>query len=106
MALAAVNLTIGQSLGDGRYSASIKGGSIPNFSAVTTDVATLVADAASPTQAHVTTLNTDYAALAAAITGDVTVIWNGATITHRNQLRHVLLTLMKAVEGGYGGLAE
>lgn len=106
MALAAVNITVGQALGDGHYSSVIKGGSAPNFSAVTTDVATLVADATSPTQAHVTTLNTDYTALAAAINGNVTVIWDSSVVTERNQLRAALLTMLKAVEGGYGGLAE
>lgn len=106
MALAAVNITVGQSLGGGLYSSAIKGGSIPNFSAVTADVATLVGDGASPTQAHVNTLNTDYTALAGAINGDVTVIWNGAVVTSRNQLRAALLAALKAVDGGYGGLSE
>ncbi len=106
MALAAVNITVGQSLGDGRYSSVTKGGSIPNFASVTADVATLVADGASPTQAHVTTLNTDYTALAGAINGDVTIIWNGAVVTKRNQLRAALQHAIKAIEGGYGGLSE
>jgi len=106
MALAAVNITVGQSLGGGAYSSSVKGGSIPNFATVTADVATLVADGASPTQAHVTTLNTDYTALAASINGDVTVVWNSAVVTSRNQLRAALIAALKAVEGGYGGLSE
>lgn len=116
MALAAVNVTIGQSLGGGAYSSSVKGGSIPVFAATTSvaaDVATLVADGASPTQAHVNTLNTDwgtfstaYTALNAAINGDVTVIWNGAVITSRNQLRAALQAALSAVDGGYGGLSE
>lgn len=106
MALAAVNLTIGQSLGDGRYGVTAKGASAPDFATVTADIATLVADGASPTQAHVTTLNTDYAPLAAAINGDVTVVWNTTNVTKRNQLRHALQVALKMVEGGYGGLAE
>lgn len=106
MALAAVKLTVGQSLGDGRYSTAVKGGSVPNLTAVSTDVSTLVADGASPTQAHVTTLNTDFSALNTALAGDVVVIWDGAVVTHRNQLRHALLHALKAVEAGYGGLAE
>lgn len=119
MALAAVNVTIGQSLGGGGYSSSIKSGSAPDFATVTTDMATvstdvttLVADGASPTQGHVTTLNTDftalntaYTALKAAIAGDVTIIWDGSTITGRNQLRAALRAALQAVEGGYGGLA-
>jgi len=106
MALAAVNITLGQSLGDGRYSVAVKGGSVPDFATVTTDVATLVADGVSPTQAHVNTLNTDYTALTAAINGDLTVLWDGATFTKRNQLRAALKAVLAAVEGGYGGLAE
>lgn len=120
MTLAAVNISIGTSLADGTYRPIVKGGSAPDFATATTDlatvaadVATLVADGASPTQGHVTTLNTDfaaanaaYAALAAAVTGDVTVIWNKSTITHRNQMRAVALKLLAAIEGGYGGLAE
>lgn len=106
MALAAVNITIGQSLGSGRYVATPKGGSAPDFATVTTNVATLVADAASPTQAHVTTLNTNYTALAAAINGDVTLVWNTTNITTRNQMRSALLAALKMVDGGYGGLAE
>lgn len=120
MSLAAVNVTIGQSLGGGAYSSSVKGGSVPNFATVTTDmatvsadVATLVSDGASPTQGHVNTLNTDFAALntaytalAGAINGDVTVVWNGAVITSRNQLRAALQAALRAVNGGYGGLSE
>lgn len=120
MALAAVNITVGQSLGGGQYSTTVKGASVPDFATGTTDlatvsddVATLVADGASPTQAHVNTLNTDftafstsYTAITTAISGDVTIIWDASTITHRNQLRAALLKIMQAVEGGYGGLVE
>lgn len=196
MALAAINITIGQSLGGGNYSSSVKGASVPNFSVVTTDTATLIADnvavtpvenavatletdvaalvaanvavtpvenavatleadGATPTQAHVTalrgvwdtlsaactthngdanTVNSDKTALRSAwntlsaactthnsdantantvattlsgtINGDVSIIWNGSTITHRNQLRQALRTALAAVEAGYGGLGE
>jgi len=41
MALAAINITIGQSLGDGAYSSVIKGASVPSFAAVTADAATV-----------------------------------------------------------------
>ncbi len=119
MALAAVNITVGQSLGDGRYNSSIKGGATPDFATATTDmatvsadVATLVADGATPTQGHVNTLNTDFAAvntaytaLAAAIGSDVTVVWDASTITSRNQLRAALQAALTAVDGGLGGLA-
>lgn len=104
MALAAVNVTIGQSLGGGAYSSSVKGGSAPDFATVTTDVATLVADGASPTQAHVTSLNTAYTALAAAINGDVTVVWNGATITSVSQLKAALDRALEGARSGIGAL--
>lgn len=106
MALAAVNITIGQSLGGGRYSSSLKGGSAPDFATVTTNVATLVSDGATPTQGHVNTLNTNYTALAASIAGDVSVVWNATTITTRNQMRHALREAMRSIEGGVGGLSE
>lgn len=106
MALAAVNITIGTAFANGSYGPSVKGGAAPSFAAVTADVATLVADGASPTQAHVTTLNTDYTALAAAINGDVSVVWDTTKITHRNQLRAALTRALHAVESGIGALAE
>jgi hypothetical protein len=130
MANAAVNITIGTSLADGTYSPSVKGASAPVLTSLTTvntdattvadNVATLVADGASPTQAHVTTLNTNWGTLvtdlalattaastqATAINGDVTVMWNASTITHRNQMRAALRAALLAIEGGYGGLAE
>lgn len=106
MAFGAVKITIGQSLGGGDYSTSVKGGAVPNLAAVVTDTATLVADGASPTQGHVTTLNTDVTALNNAMAGDVVVVWDGSTITSRRQLRAALRAALKAVEGGYGGLAE
>lgn len=106
MALAAVKVTVGQSLGDGRYSSVVKGGAVPGLTTVSANIATLVADGASPTQAHVTTLNTNFTAFSTALGGDVVLIWDGSVVTHRNQIRSVLLTMLKAVDGGYGGLAE
>lgn len=106
MALAAVKITVGQSLGGGGYSLSIKGGSAPNISAVVSDTATLVSDGASPTQGHVNTLNTDVTALNAALAGDVVLMWDGSVVTKRAQLRAALHAALRAVEAGYGGLAE
>jgi hypothetical protein len=107
VALAAVKLTVGQTFdGGGNSSVTIKGGAVPNIAAVVTDTATLVADGASPTQGHVTTLNTDVAALNAALAGDVVLIWDGAVVTHRNQMRVALRHALRAIEAGYGGLAE
>lgn len=105
MALASVKITIGQSLGSGNYSATIKGAGVPPLASVVSDTATLVADGISPTQAHVTTLNTDVTALNSALSGDVVIVWDGSTITSRPQLRAALLLALQAVEGGYGGLA-
>lgn len=118
MALAAINVTIGQSLGGGAYSSSVKSNSVPDFSGATTDlstvsddVATLVADGASPTQAHVTTLNTDftafsasYTSLAASINGDVTVVWDTTVITSIAQLRAAIERALIGARNGIGGL--
>lgn len=76
---------------------------------VAADVATLVADGATPTQAHVTTLNTDWAALLAG-TGAVparqhAVLSFDTTKWTRTTLRQALRALLNAVEGGAGGLS-
>ena len=106
MALAAVKITVGQSLGGGAYSSSVKGASVPDLATVVADTATLVADGASPTQGHVTTLDTDVTALNTALAGDVVVMWDGAVVTHRSQLRAALNLALRAIEGGYSGLGE
>lgn len=106
MALAAVNIAVGQSLGDGRHATTPKGASAPSVATVVANTATLVADGASPTQAHVNTLNTNVTALNAAFNGHVTVVWDTSTVTHRTQLREALRQALIMVEGGYGGLAE
>jgi hypothetical protein len=73
------------------------------------DVAVLVADGATPTQAHVTTLNTDYTALATAIatsvadvsanpSANVVIVWD-ATITKRAQLRSALRSALTLLNG-------
>lgn len=69
---------------------------VPSTVAVAADVATLVADGATPTQAHVTTLNTDWGTLNTALaamvpeTGDVYVSFDATKITTRRQLREAL----------------
>lgn len=105
MANVALTVTILHAVPNGGY--SIGNGSIadPNATApatttVAADVATLVADGASPTQAHVTTLNTDwgtfltafntYKAGVGALTADVTLMFNPSTVTNMNQLRAAL----------------
>lgn len=105
MALAAVQITVGQSLGNGHFATTIKGAAIPPLSTVIANKDTLVADGASPTQGHVNTLSTNLAALNAALAGHVVVIWDGAVITSRPQLRVAIKAALEAVEAGYGGLA-
>jgi hypothetical protein len=61
--------------------------------AVTAALAVLVADAASPTQAHVTTLNNAYTAYANSViasTHGISVILNTTVTTTRNQLQAAL----------------
>jgi len=74
---------------------------------VAADVATLVADGASPTQAHVTTLNTDYTALAAAIvtsgaatnSGDVLVDIDTSKVTTVSRLRLIFDSRLSRAAG-------
>lgn len=104
MAKAAINISIGGPIGGGGFSTMLVGASAPNLAAVVTDTATLVSDGATPTQAHVNTLNTDVTAFNAAITGDVTVYFDTTKITTVNQLRSVLAAAMVAAQAGYSGL--
>jgi hypothetical protein len=83
---------------------------------VVTDVATLVADGASPTQAHVTQLNTDWGTLKTALdaylaavtayagtvsgaVGDVTVTVNTANVTNSRQLDSALRHIRERIAG-------
>lgn len=117
MARVAFGCTLGQSLGSGLYNASAGGrASIVTLAntasgALTTDVAAavavLVADGASPTQAHVNTLNTAWGLLATAIAaadaagGAVNVVLDidEAVVTSQNAMRAALRKIMQAVEG-------
>lgn len=70
--------------------------------AVAADVATLVADGATPTQAHVTTLNTDWGAIATANgtpAADVVLTVNATNVLTRTQLRNAVAVLLKYFEG-------
>lgn len=69
-------------------------------------VAVLVADGASPTQAHVTTLDAAHTILAAAIvansasqSGAVVVSIDNSVVTTRNQLRAALRALLLLADG-------
>lgn len=108
MALAAVKITIGTSLANGDYDPSVGGASVPDIATILTDITDALAAAggAHDSTPEITTVQTDAVALTDAITGDVVVIWDDSTITHRNQLRAALRRALLAVEGGFGGLAE
>ena len=73
---------------------------------VATDVATLVTDGASPTQAHVTTLNTDWGVLNTAIgalgttqSGDVFVSIDLTKVSTISALRHAFNTILTSASG-------
>src|SRR6266702_4791665 len=83
----------------------IRGASVPDIVAVVADTAVLVADGASPTQAHVTTLNGHVATLSPVTAGDLAVVWDPATITTVNQLKAAFAVVLAAAQGGYGGLS-
>lgn len=110
MAFAAVKILVKQALADGRYSLSDKGASAPDATTILTDITAalaVTAIAGDPTSTTAVTLvQTDATALIATFNGDVNVIWNTSTVTHRNQLRKALLRALELVNGGYGGLAE
>lgn len=71
---------------------------------VAADIAVLVADGASPTQGHVTTLNTDWTALLAGLPGipsisDVILSFDATAVGTRSALRRAILRILEAVEG-------
>jgi len=74
--------------------------------AVAADIATLVADGASPTQAHVTTLNTDWAAFIATLgtyptqAADVVVSVDTAAVTTLGGFKAIMAFVVRALAGG------
>lgn len=101
----ALTVTVGQSIGNGGYSITNgvlanPNGTPPSTATVAADIATLVADGASPTQGHVTTLNTDWGTFltaetafrggVSALTANVTLLYDPSAITNMNQLRAAL----------------
>jgi hypothetical protein len=82
-----------------------------DIAAVDAAVATLVADGATPTQAHVTTLNTaqgtldtDWAALLAGLPGipaaaDVVLSYNATNVVSKNILLRAIDRLVEVVKG-------
>lgn len=89
MAIMALTATVGTSLTAplGRV----------DIAAITAAVATLVADGATPTQAHVTALNAAYALL---IAPDVVLLINSsANVASKNKLDEIMRNMRRIVEG-------
>lgn len=117
MARIAFGCTLGQSLGEGRFSsnsgsvapaatsAAVAAGTLTTN--VAAAVAVLVADGASPTQAHVNTLNTAWGLLATAIAAaatataaaNVVLDIDNSVVTTKNGVRAALRDIMRTVDG-------
>lgn len=116
MAVVQINYTKGalDAYGNAQFTAKGVGDPIASAPASTTvaaNIATLVADGASPTQAHVTTLNTNWGTFLTAynltiaqITADLTVAINTTNITTQRQALSALRKLQNDIQSGYGGL--
>lgn len=109
-ALTVARTTLGKEsfTGVGVISDALNGASLAtDQSAFETALATLVADGASPTQAHVTTVNNDYTTLKADITElpvntDVVVSVNTTNCPTITALRLALAQLLRSLQGtGY-----
>ena len=68
-------------------------------------IATAVADGASPTQAHVTAINTAYTAFAASLGADATLSINPSTVSTKFNAKRILAFFAKAIDSGYGSLS-
>lgn len=108
MANRVITVTLNQSI-PGGYSISTgtladPNGTPPSTATVAADVATLVADGASPTQAHVTTLNTDWGTFltaettyrggVSALTANASFFYDPSAVTTMNQA----LAILRAIE--------
>lgn len=82
----------------GQNNAKIGGGNV-DTTAVAADVATLVADGATPTQAHVTTLAADWATLLGGYTGDVVISYDTTKLTTITQLKRVFDMILSVAYG-------
>lgn len=117
MANSGITVTIRHALPDGNF--NVTDGSVadpnsaaPSTTTVAADVATLVADGATPTQAHVTTLNTDWATFltaynsykagVAALTSHVTLLYDPSQVNTMNKVRAVLRHLELRLAGRIG----
>lgn len=109
MAQAGINVILGQALAEGKF---VTSGSASNGldstiaskqATVAANVATLVADGASPTQAHVTTLAASWAllntALATVSASNLSISFDTSVITSKNALRAALNEALRQVDG-------
>lgn len=110
MALKSLNLTVGTAYSDGHYDPIVKNASLPapTLTTLLADITTALGTAGGShdSTAELTTIQTDANTLVLAMQSDVSVVWDTATITKRNQLRAALRKALAAVESGVGGLAE
>lgn len=107
MANAAVQITVGQALDGGGYDSIIKGATAPDLATILTDIETALGNAAEDFDSteDIEAVQVDAEALTGAINADVTILWDAAVVTNKRQLRAALELALKAVDGGYGGLA-
>ena len=97
MANAVITATLNQAIPGGGYSAETS--STTDGSTVAANIATLVADGASPTQAHVTTLNASWGVFNAIRTSNASFIYDTSAVTTMNQARALLRAITKQLEG-------
>ncbi len=116
MAVLSLTATVGAAKADGtpsrmkveapKSASTVSGTMTTDAATVAANVATLVADGAAPTQAHVNTLNTNYTTLAADITalatavgGDVTVSINLTNVATLTKLKAALDAIFFRCQG-------
>lgn len=108
MAVSAVVVTLGGSLGEGQYNSS-HSYTVPTVASATAfeaALATLVADGASPTQAHVTAVNNAYTTIKAAklaydaaTAGNLVVLVDTAVLTTSNAVNWAVKRALRALAG-------
>jgi hypothetical protein len=87
---------------------------LPDTTDVAAAIAVLVADGATPTEAHVTTLNDAWVIYLAAITaysassaaGNMVLSMDTAVVTTKRKARAGIATFMQAINSGIGSLPE
>jgi hypothetical protein len=97
MANAVITASLNQALPDGGFSASTS--STTDGATVAANIATLVADGASPTQAHVTTLNTSWGVFNSIRTSNAAFVYDTGAVTTMNQARALLRAIAQQLAG-------